>query len=142
MKILVFGLPSSGKTTFSKLLQQHLNDCIHLNADHVRECYNDWDFSLAGRINQAKRMHHLANQNNNAFIICDFVCPIAMIRDSLFIDYYKIYIDTIECSAYHDTNAMFERPHQHTFDFIITNKNNFAEYADKLACAIASIKTK
>ena len=32
MKILVMGLPGSGKTTISKSLKQKLDHCIHLNA--------------------------------------------------------------------------------------------------------------
>ena len=52
-KILVMGLPGSGKTYFSRILCKEMNS-IHLNADNVRKKFNDWDFSRNGRIRQAK----------------------------------------------------------------------------------------
>ena len=57
MKILVFGLPGSGKTTFSKKLLEHKNNIDHYEADKVREAFNDWDFTKDGRLRQASRMN-------------------------------------------------------------------------------------
>ena len=45
MKILIMGLPGSGKSTLSKKLSKML-DAKWLNADEVRKEANDWDFSL------------------------------------------------------------------------------------------------
>ena len=59
MKILIFGLPGSGKTTLATPFAELLGG-VHLNADIVREQYKDWDFSPEGRIRQAQRMRHLA----------------------------------------------------------------------------------
>ena len=42
-KILIIGLPGSGKTTLAKELKKKLNRLI--NADNIRKKYNDWDFS-------------------------------------------------------------------------------------------------
>ena len=55
MKILVCGLPGSGKTTLAKPLANLLG-AVHINADEVRTKYDDWDFTLEGRIRQAQRM--------------------------------------------------------------------------------------
>ena len=49
MKILIFGLPGSGKTTLAKPFAELIGG-LHLNADEVRTRYDDWDFSLEGRI--------------------------------------------------------------------------------------------
>jgi len=54
-KILICGLPNSGKTTFAKTLVQ-LTKGVHLNADEIRKEYNDWDFSMEGRERQALRI--------------------------------------------------------------------------------------
>ena len=51
MKILVMGLPGSGKTYLAKRMQPILNAAWY-NADIVREMANDWDFSPEGRIRQ------------------------------------------------------------------------------------------
>ena len=60
MKILIFGLPGSGKTTLAKPFAKLING-IHINADEVRKKYDDWDFSPEGRIRQAQRMRNLAD---------------------------------------------------------------------------------
>ena len=51
MKILIFGLPGSGKTTLAKLLVPMFN-AVWLNADKVREEAKDWDFTMEGRDRQ------------------------------------------------------------------------------------------
>ena len=54
-KILIMGLPGSGKTTLAKKLKSKLK-ADWLNADKVRKKFNDWDFSKKGVLKQAKRM--------------------------------------------------------------------------------------
>ena len=48
MKILVMGLPGSGKTYLSERLVPLINAAWY-NADVVRKMANDWDFSQDGR---------------------------------------------------------------------------------------------
>ena len=55
MKILVFGLPGSGKSTFAKQLTAD-TDMPHFNADEIRGLFKDWDFSPEGRLRQVFRM--------------------------------------------------------------------------------------
>ena len=54
-KILIMGLPGSGKTTLASELVPLLN-AKWINNDKVRKAANDWDFSEEGRTRQAKRM--------------------------------------------------------------------------------------
>ena len=59
-KILVMGLPGSGKTRLSTELKKII-PIIHLNADEIRKHFNDWDFSKEGRIRQADRMKRFSD---------------------------------------------------------------------------------
>ena len=59
VKILIMGLPGSGKTTLSKELGKKIKG-YRLNADKVRKDYDDWDFSRKEVLRQAKRMSILA----------------------------------------------------------------------------------
>ena len=47
-KILIMGLPGSGKTTLASKLVP-LIEAKWINADNVRKSANDWDFSSEGR---------------------------------------------------------------------------------------------
>ena len=47
MKILIMGLPGSGKTTLASSLLKLINAKL-LNADEVRKEFNDWDLKKGG----------------------------------------------------------------------------------------------
>ena len=97
MKILVCGLPGSGKTWLSERLVKYINNCAWYNADIVRKFSNDWDFSMEGRIRQANRMKTFADfeRNNHRWVICDFVAPTNEVREAFAPD-HVIWLDTIK----------------------------------------------
>jgi len=110
MKILICGLPGSGKSTLAEPFAE-LIGAVWINADQVREKYDDWDFSPAGRIRQAQRMKHLSDGVVMAgkIAVADFVCPTEAARAEFNAD-YTVWMDTIEEGRFEDTNKMFEKP--------------------------------
>lgn len=110
MKILITGLPGSGKTWIAQRLQPHL-DCAIYNGDVVRTAANDWDFSLQGRLRQARRMRAICDfeRAEGRTVIADFVCPTALTRYIFEAD-YTIWMDTVKACRYEDTNLLFEPP--------------------------------
>ena len=111
MKVLIFGLPGSGKSWLAMRLIHHIENCAWFNADKVRKSCNDWSFSMSGRIRQAKRMRTYADfeNKNGRMAICDFVAPTEKIRKEFNSD-YTIWLDTINESRFKNTNKIFEKP--------------------------------
>ena len=137
-RILIMGLPGSGKTYFAERLKRYLEDHINpinehtlrpiadaqisvtwLNADDIRKQYNDWDFSHEGRIRQSQRMRDLADEANTDYCIVDFVAPLVEMRNNFKAD-WTVWIDTIERGRFEDTNRMFVPPE--VYDFRITEQ--------------------
>jgi adenylylsulfate kinase len=117
MKILIMGLPGSGKSTLAKSLHELLPNSVWLNADHIRRTYNDWDFSLEGRLRQAARLRKFADVCDDIAIL-DFVCPLPETRNIVNAD-TVVWLDTISHSRFEDTNKMFVPPDK--YDYRITS---------------------
>ena len=123
IKILVMGLPGSGKTTLSDKLAP-LIKASRVNADEVRKKFNDWDFSLEGRIRQSNRMNELSDQEikKNKNVVTDFVCPTKDARKKFNADYI-IWMNTIKQGRFEDTNKMFQIPESSEINFEVKEKN-------------------
>lgn len=109
-KILIFGLPGSGKSTLAQPFAELVGG-VWLNADAIRTEYNDWDFTIEGRMRQAMRMRHLADGVVKAgkIAVADFVCPTDAARAEFAAD-FTVWMDTIGNSRFEDTNKLFQKP--------------------------------
>lgn len=139
-RILIMGLPGSGKTTlagalkryleehgdisYARALNEHISDykckVDWFNADDIRRKYNDWDFSNDGRIRQSIRMFQFSMEAVGDYVICDFVAPLVEMRNNFKAD-WTIWVDTIREGRYADTNAAFVEPEQ--YDFRVTEQD-------------------
>lgn len=107
-RILILGLPGSGKTTLANKLKEFFPNATYLNADEVRKEADDWDFSDEGRVRQAQRMKDKADEAGG-MVVADFVCPTPETR-AAFAPHMTIYMDTIEQGRFEDTNKVFVAP--------------------------------
>ena len=135
MNILIYGLPTSGKTTFAEKLVKKVGTSVirHLNADKVRESFGDWEFTPEGRQRQALRMSAIAKMNSvDGFnSIVDFVCPFNAYREMPIWD-MTIWVNTICESPYEDTNKIFEEPKKEP-TYTITDWNQVDDIIEEVA---------
>jgi len=137
-RILVMGQSGAGKTTFAEKLVDELIARGYpvgwLNADDVREEYDDWDFSEEGRMRAAVRMKELSEQLDREFVVIDMICPTSETRAAVDAD-FTIFMDTVKKSMYEDTNKLFEAPTCETVDVCFqkyTNQEEAACVAEKI----------
>ena len=112
-KILIMGLPGSGKKSLAKLLVPMFN-AVWLDGDEVRKEANDFDYSEMGRSIQAHRMKRLADEaiKDNRNVVANFECSTEDEREDFNADYI-ICMDTIK-------ESKLELPSN--FDFKVTHK--------------------
>ena len=112
-KILIMGLPGSGKKSLAKLLVPMFN-AVWLDGEEVRKEANDFDYSEMGRSIQTHRMKRLADEaiKDNRNVVANFECSTEDERKDFNADYI-IYMDTIK-------EDKLEQPSN--FDFKVTHK--------------------
>lgn len=119
-KILIMGLPGSGKTTLASKLAPML-DAVFFNADAVRANLNkDLGFSPEDRVEQARRMGWLCDRvvESGGTAIADFICPTPETR-AAFGEAFVVFLDRIKQGRYDDTNRLFVPPER--YDMRVTS---------------------
>ena len=128
MKILIFGLPSSGKTTLAEALAKEI-PCVRFNGDKVRSIcndpilnkYADRHENIEGRLKQARRMFLLSEDiDDSIIVVADFVCPTKKARDIFAAD-FRIWMNTDKFSPYVETKEIFENPEKSDVDVEVTD---------------------
>ena len=125
-KILICGLPGSGKTTLAFALNSVLlPNVVNLDGDKVRKVFNDWRFGEEARERQAVRMRQISELMiaQSLSVIASFVAPTEKCR-KLYAPGYTIWMDTVESCQYNDTNEIFENPAK--YNLRVTNWDTIA----------------
>lgn len=141
MKILIMGLPGAGKTTLAEALARQLQ-AVHFNADEIRrEINKDLGFSIADRLEQARRMGVLCDiaSRHGSHVIADFVCPTPEAREAFKPD-FLIWVDRIKEGRFEDTNKLFVPPEK--YDARIEGPWGMQYYAEELANRIEPRKKR
>lgn len=136
-KILIMGLPGSGKTTLAKMVAQKLR-AVHFNADEIRhEINTHLSFSVEDRIEQARRMGWLCDKVVQAghFAVADFVCPIEEARCAFGCDNaFVVWVNRIEMGRFENTNKLFVPPK--CFDLRVHGENKVEYWVDRVCSAV------
>ena len=119
IKILIMGLPGSGKTTLAKKVVKYTK-AHWLNADKVRKKFNDWDFSEKGIVRQVKRMYQLSKKTKKNYIVADFICPMHK-QIKIYKPDLIIWMDTIKKGRFENMNKIFKKPKN--YDLRLRKKN-------------------
>lgn len=134
-KILIMGLPGSGKTTLAVELKKKIS-ATHFNADEVRANINkDLGFSVEDRVEQARRMGWLCDKvlESGSYVIADFVCPTPETRAMFGVgsaNTFLVFVDRLKEGRFEDTNKLFVPPENP--DLIVTSEGTPEYWATRI----------
>jgi len=134
-KILIMGLPGTGKTTLALTLSRRIN-AVHFNADAVRsEINRDLGFSVEDRVEHARRMGWLCDRVVEAggYAVADFVCPTPETRAAFQANgpASVIWVDRIAAGRFEDTNRLFVPPKK--IDLRVSLEGSVEYWAEQVA---------
>lgn len=116
IRILICGLPGTGKTTMAKELGQALGVIAAVfDGDKVRAAARIWDFSPAGRQWQAETMNGLcaAAESRGQIGIASFICPTQQLRETFRWGNQRTFViwlnrESAKAKQYPDTVKLFQ----------------------------------
>ena len=121
------GQPGAGKTTLAKAMIEKCSDnCIHIDGDGLRDLFQNFDYSPAGRTKNIQSVLDLCRflDNKGLTVVVSVVAPYKEMRDSLKAtnDVTEIYVHTTETRGREDYFATdYEKPTENFIDMDTTN---------------------
>jgi adenylate kinase family enzyme len=125
MKILIFGMPETGKTTLAEPFNELLNG-VYLNEHQIRNEYINYDYSIEGRTKNAEMLRFLADGVVKAgkVAVIDCVAATPEIRKIIDAD-YTVWMDTIKTNKNNDNldnrmNVRFQEPNIDEYNYHVS----------------------
>lgn len=119
MRILICGLPGSGKTTLAEAMVLMRPRSAVVDGDTVRRVKNNTDFSMAGRRKQSHDVRTAADTLEALqyrWVIASYVAPTPELRE-IYDPEFTILMDTIVAGRFQDTNLLWTPPPRPQFTF-------------------------
>jgi adenylate kinase family enzyme len=123
-RILIMGLPGSGKTTLADALKKYLEKHGTADLSHA-EMLSITGFKPKITWFNADDIRRI--EAGGDYVICDFVAPLVEMRNNFKAD-WTVWVDTIRESRYADTNAAFIEPGVYDFRVPEQNAEKWAEF--------------
>lgn len=102
MKILIFGVPESGKTTLAEPLSEKING-VYINEHQIRNEYINYNYTLEGIRKNTEMLRCLADGVVRAGKVAVIDCVAALPEIRMFIDAdYAVWMDTIKTNMKSD----------------------------------------
>lgn len=121
------GQPGAGKTTLAEAMIKECNDnCIHIDGDGLRDLFQNFDYSPAGRTKNIQSVLDLCRflDNKGLTVVVSVVAPYKKMRDSLKAtnDVTEIYVHTTETRGRENYFAKdYQAPTEDFIDMDTTN---------------------
>lgn len=135
MKVLIMGLPGTGRTSLARALSQRL-DAVYLNGEEFRaNICRGLGVSLEDQIEQARRIGWLCSRVSEAggAAVADLVCPTEETRAAVQPD-FLIWVDRDEPDRNEDATALFTPPAH--YDLRVPGDASLEVWADNIGALL------